>query len=51
LDERTSDTVFEALLSLVEGTDMAALIATHNEGLAKKMNKRIILKSGKLFSD
>ena len=36
LDERTSDTVFEALLSLVEGTDMAALIATHNEGLAKK---------------
>ena len=51
LDERTSDTVFEALLSLVEGTDMAALIATHNEGLAKKMNKRISLKSGKLFSD
>ena len=51
LDERTSDTVFEALLSLVEGTDMAALIATHNEGLAKKMNKRISLKGGKLFSD
>ena len=51
LDERTSDTVFEALLSLVEGTDMAALIATHNEGLAKKMNKRISVKSGKLFSD
>ena len=51
LDEKTSDTVFEALLSLVEGTDMAALIATHNEGLAKKMNKRVSLKSGKLFSD
>ena len=36
LDERTSDTVFEALLSLVEVSEMAALIATHNENLAKK---------------
>ena len=37
LDEKTSDTVFEALLSLVEISGMAALIATHNENLAKKM--------------
>ena len=51
LDERTTDAVFEAHLTLVEGTGMAALIATHNEGLAKKMNKRVSLKSGKLFSD
>jgi len=51
LDERTTDAVFEALLTLVEGTGMAALIATHNERLAKKMNKRVSLKSGKLFSD
>ena len=51
LDERTSDIVFDALLSLVELSGMAALIATHNENLAKKMNRRISLKSGKLFSD
>lgn len=51
LDERTTDAVFEALLTLVEGTGMAALIATHNERLAKKMNKRVSLKSGKLFAD
>ena len=51
LDEKTSDTVFEALLSLVELSGMAALIATHNENLAQKMKKRIKLKNGKIFSD
>ena len=51
LDEKTSDTVFEALLSLVEISGMAALIATHNENLAKKMKRRIKLKNGKIFSD
>jgi lipoprotein-releasing system ATP-binding protein len=51
LDERTSDIVFDALLSLIELSGMAALIATHNENLAKKMNRRISLKSGELFSD
>ncbi len=51
LDEKTSDIVFDALLSLVELSEMAALIATHNENLAKKMKRRIKLKSGKIFSD
>ena len=51
LDEKTSEIVFDALLSLVELSGMAALIATHNENLAKKMNRRISLKSGQLFSD
>ena len=51
LDEKTSDTVFEALLLLVELSGMAALIATHNETLAQKMEKRIKLKNGKIFSD
>ena len=49
LDEKTSDTVFGALLSLIELSGMAALIATHNENLAKKMKRRVKLKSGKLF--
>ena len=51
LDEKTSDTVFNALLSLVENSGMAALIATHNENLAQKMKRRIKLKNGKIFSD
>ena len=51
LDEKTADTVFEALLSLVELSGMAALIATHNENLAQKMKRRIKLKNGKIFSD
>ena len=51
LDEKTSDTVFEALLLLVELSGMAALIATHNENLAKKMKRRIKLTNGKVFSD
>ena len=50
LDEKSSETVFNALLSLVESSGMAALIATHNENLVKKMNRHIKLKSGKLFS-
>ena len=50
LDEKTADTVFEALLSLVELSGMAALIATHNENLAQKMKRRIKLKNGKIFS-
>ena len=50
LDEKTSDTVLNALLSLVESSGMAVLIATHNENLVKKMNRHIKLKSGKLFS-
>ena len=51
LDEKTADTVFEALLLLVELSGMAALIATHNENLAQKMKRRIKLKNGKIFSD
>ena len=50
LDEKTADTVFEALLSLVELSGMAALIATHNDNLAQKMKRRIKLKNGKIFS-
>ena len=51
LDEKTSETVFNALLSLVDSSRMAALIATHNENLVKQMNRHIKLKSGKLFSN
>ncbi|WP_425038022.1 ABC transporter ATP-binding protein [Primorskyibacter sp. S187A] len=48
LDPDTSDTVFEALLSLVRSTGMSALIATHNLDLAARMDRQMRLTSGHL---
>ena len=48
LDPATSDTVFEALMTLVRGSGMAALIATHNLELAARMDRVVRLKDGKL---
>ena len=48
LDPGTSDRVFEALMSLVRGTGMSALIATHNLELAARMDRMVRLTDGKL---
>jgi len=48
LDPETSDTVFEALLGLVRDDGMAALVATHNPALAARMDRRLVLKGGKI---
>ena len=48
LDPATSDTVFEALMTLVRGSGMAALIATHNLELAARMDRVVRLEDGKL---
>ncbi|MBT0958611.1 ABC transporter ATP-binding protein [Alphaproteobacteria bacterium KMM 3653] len=48
LDPATSDTVFEALMALVRGTGMAALIATHNLDLARRMDRVVRLEAGRL---
>ncbi|MEM9437182.1 MAG: ABC transporter ATP-binding protein [Pseudomonadota bacterium] len=48
LDPETSDTVFEALLKLVRGDGMAALVATHNPALAARMDRRLKLVGGKI---
>ena len=48
LDPATSDTVFEALMSLVRGSGMAALIATHNLELASRMDRVVRLEDGKI---
>ncbi|GAA4039280.1 ABC transporter ATP-binding protein [Parerythrobacter jejuensis] len=48
LDEATSDTVLEQLLELVRGEGSAALIATHNERLAAKMDRIVRLHEGLL---
>ena len=48
LDPATSERVFEALTALVRETDMAALIATHNLGLAERMDRVVRLEGGRL---
>ena len=46
LDPATSERVFEALTALVRETGMAALIATHNLGLAERMDRVVRLEEG-----
>ncbi len=48
LDPETSDNVFSELLKIVKETNLCALIATHNMDLAKKMDRKVQLKSGHL---
>jgi len=48
LDEKTADAVFSEFLSLVRGEGSAALIATHNERLAAKMDRVVRLHEGRL---
>jgi lipoprotein-releasing system ATP-binding protein len=50
LDPATSDTVFAALMDLVRGTGLAALVATHNPELAARMDRTVRLDAGKLVS-
>jgi lipoprotein-releasing system ATP-binding protein len=48
LDEATADVVFEEFLSLVRGEGSAALVATHNERIAAKMDRVLRLHEGVL---
>jgi len=48
LDPKTSDAVFDELLGLVQGEGLAALVATHDQNLAKKMNRILTIKDKKL---
>ncbi|MGB3553437.1 MAG: ABC transporter ATP-binding protein [Jannaschia sp.] len=48
LDPTTSNTVFDALVALVRETGMGALIATHNLGLAERMDRVVRLDVGRL---
>ena len=48
LDPGTSDTVFEALMALVRETGLSALIATHNMGLAARMDRVVRLEGGRV---
>lgn len=48
LDEHTADAVLGEFLHLVRGEGSAALVATHNERLAAKMDRVVRLHEGKL---
>jgi lipoprotein-releasing system ATP-binding protein len=48
LDEHTSDAVLAQFLALVRGEGSAALVATHNERLAARMDRVVRLKEGVL---
>ena len=48
LDHATADAVFQALLSTVRQSGLAALIATHNAELAARMDRRLGLEDGRV---
>jgi lipoprotein-releasing system ATP-binding protein len=48
LDEHTADAVLSEFLGLVRGEGSAALVATHNERLAAKMDRVVRLHEGRL---
>ena len=48
LDEATADVVFDEFLRLVHGEGSAALVATHNERIAAKMDRVLRLHEGVL---
>ncbi len=48
LDPKTADHVFGALTQLVRASGLAALVATHNMELARRMDRRVTLQDGKV---
>jgi lipoprotein-releasing system ATP-binding protein len=50
LDPGTSNQVFGALMDLVRGTGMSAVIATHNLELASRMDRQLRLDDGALVT-
>nr|WP_329610499.1 hypothetical protein [Jiella pelagia] len=49
LDPTTAGYVFDALTALVRQSGVAALIATHNHDLARRMDYAITLENGKIL--
>jgi lipoprotein-releasing system ATP-binding protein len=50
LDPITASSVFEQLVELVKENNIAAIIATHNMDLADRMDKKLTLNQGQIFS-
>jgi lipoprotein-releasing system ATP-binding protein len=50
LDVGSAATVFEELLAIVRGQNVAALIATHNPDLAARMDRTVTLRGGRIVA-
>jgi lipoprotein-releasing system ATP-binding protein len=48
LDETTAEQVFQLLLTLARGEGVAMLIVTHNQVLAARMDRTVVMHEGKL---
>ena len=48
LDPATSDRVFDVLMAVVRETGLSAVIATHNPGLAARMDRTVRLEGGRI---
>ncbi len=48
LDPRTADEVFDRLTDIMHGQGLAALVATHNMDLARRMDRALIMEDGRL---
>jgi lipoprotein-releasing system ATP-binding protein len=51
LDVATSERVFAELLDQVRGHGVAALIATHNPELARRMDRIVTLRDGRIAAE
>jgi lipoprotein-releasing system ATP-binding protein len=51
LDPPTAERVFAMLGAIVRATGLAALVATHNLDLARRMDRRVTLREGKVVAD
>lgn len=51
LDPKTAQGVFDLLLHLVRSEGVAALVATHNQELAAKMDRALVLHEGALLEE
>jgi|TARA_B100001750_G_C15455227_1_gene571190 lipoprotein-releasing system ATP-binding protein len=49
LDQKTADIVFDEILNIIKESGISALIATHNPGLAERMDTRLSLGAGGLL--
>jgi len=50
LDERTADIVIDEFIRLVREEGSSALVATHNERLAERMDRIVHLHEGRLHA-
>ena len=50
LDQHTANSVFDVLLRVVRGAGLAALIATHNTDLARRMDRTLVLDEGRVVA-